>query len=173
MEYNTIMETGIIRKVIIAIVAVVAIVAMSYLAGWKHGSELATIEYLERVDTLVIRDTITQYRPIVEERRVVERIPYPVVDTIRLQDTIYVYLEKEQLMWQDSLSRVYISGIMPQVDSVKHFIEEKMVVMHVPVKERSRWGLGISAGYGISVANGGLHSAPYIGIGISYNIMSW
>ena len=173
MECNTIMGTGIIKRVIIAIVAVAAIVAISYLAGRKCGSESATIEYLDRVDTLVIRDTITQYRPIVEERRVVEQILYPVTDTIRLQDTIYVYLEKEQLMWQDSLSRVYVSGIMPQVDSVQHFVEERIMVMHVPVKAKSRWGVGVSAGYGISVANGSLSASPYIGVGISYNILSW
>lgn len=167
------MGTGIIKRVIIAIVAVAAIVAISYLVGWECGSELATIEYLDRVDTLVIRDTITQYRPIVEERRVVEKVLCPVTDTIRLQDTIYVYLEKEQLMWQDSLSRVYVSGIMPQVDSVQHFVEERIMVMHVPVKAKSRWGVGVSAGYGISVANGSLSASPYIGVGISYNILSW
>ena len=39
----------------------------------------------------------------------------------------------------------------------------------VPVVKRTRWGVGIQAGYGIS--DKGL--TPYIGAGLSYNILAW
>ena len=53
----------------------------------------------ERVDTLVIRDTIKVTEAISMTKRVVDSIPYPVTDTLRLRDTIYVFLEREQIRW--------------------------------------------------------------------------
>ena len=98
----------------------------------------------------------------------------PVVDTLRVTDTLYVYLDREQVVWQDSLSRVYASGILPQIDSVRHFVKEIVVnrEVSVPYKIKSRWGLGVQAGYG-AYYDGKIRTAPYIGVGISYNILSW
>ena len=99
----------------------------------------------------------------------------PVVDTLRLTDTLYVYLDREQVVWQDSLSRVYASGILPQIDSVHHFINERVVTRELTrvVKKPCRWGIGVHGGYGVGLDNGKVIASPYIGIGISYNIISW
>lgn len=126
---------------------------------------------LERVDTLVIHDTLMSYRPIYVTREKVDSVLVPVADTVMMHDTIFVYLERERVTWRDSLCEVYASGIRVQVDSVAHFTEATIVTrdMTVPVKVKTRWGLGISAGYG--VGKDGL--TPYVGVGISYNILSW
>ena len=89
-------------------------------------------------------------------------------------DTLYVVLDREQVVWQDSLSVVYASGILPQVDSVKHFIEERVITREVvvPKVRRTRWGIGINAGYGVLLGDQ-VRTAPYVGIGVSYNIVSW
>jgi hypothetical protein len=117
-----------------------------------------------------------QYKPIVQEITKVERVPVQVEvrDTLMVRDTMYVYLDREQIVWQDEWSRVYASGILPQVDSVQHFITEKVVTkeIRVPIKQKSRWGLGIQAGYGIQFGKDMSHS-PYIGVGLSYNILTW
>ena len=93
------------------------------------------------------------------------------VDTLVIHDTTFVYLEREKVTWRDSLCEVYASGIMASVDSVRHFQEYKYITIEtqVPVKVKSHWGLGVNAGYG--VGKGGF--TPYIGVGISYNILSW
>jgi opacity protein-like surface antigen len=39
----------------------------------------------------------------------------------------------------------------------------------IPVPDRRRWGIGIQAGAG--VGKEGL--TPYVGVGVSYNILSW
>ena len=122
-----------------------------------------------KVDTLVIRDTIKVTEAISVTKRVVDSIPYPVTDTLRLRDTLYVYLEREQIRWEDSLAVVYASGVMPQVDSVIHHINQLIITKEIPVIQKTRWGLGVHAGYGAS--KDGLTS--YIGVGISYNILSW
>lgn len=124
-----------------------------------------------KVDTLVIRDTIVSYKPKYITKMVVDSIPYPVVDTIRLRDTLWMYLEKEQVTWEDSLSRVYASGIDPQVDSVIHFTQEMDITKEIPVIQvkKTRWGIGIQAG--ATADKEGV--MPYVGVGISYNILSW
>ena len=124
-----------------------------------------------KVDTLVIRDTIKVTEPISVTKRVVDSIPYPVTDTLRLRDTLYVILEREQIRWEDSLSVVYASGVMPQVDSVIHYTESLIITKEIPVIQvnKTRWGLGVQAGVG--AGKGGL--TPYVGVGVSYNILSW
>ena len=122
-----------------------------------------------KVDTLVIRDTFKVTEPIYLTKRVVDSIPYPVTDTLRLRDTLYVILEREQIRWEDSLSVVYASGVMPQVDSVIHHTESLIITKEIPVIKKTRWGLGVQAGVG--AGKGGL--TPYVGVGVSYNILSW
>ena len=124
-----------------------------------------------KVDTLVIRDTIMQYKPIFVDKIKVDSVLIPVKDTIVIRDSVYIYMDREKITWRDSLCEVYASGIMPQVDSVRHFTKYKYITIEtqVPVKVKSHWGIGVNAGYG--VGQGGL--TPYIGIGVSYNILSW
>ena len=122
-----------------------------------------------KVDTLVIRDTIKVTKAISVTKRVVDSIPYPVTDTLRLRDTIYVFLEREQIRWEDSLAVVYASGVMPQVDSVIHHTQSLIITKEIPVIKKTRWGLGVQAGVG--AGKGGL--SPYVGVGVSYNLLSW
>ena len=122
-----------------------------------------------KVDTLLIRDTIKVTEPRFVTRRVVDSIPYPVTDTIRMRDTLYVLLERQQVTWEDSLAMVYASGINPQVDSVIHFRKDMVITRDIPVTIKTRWGVGIQAGVG--AGKGGL--TPYVGVGVTYNILSW
>ena len=141
------------------------------LIGQKHPQKLPVEPIKVKADTLVIRDTIMQYKPIFVDKIKVDSVLVPVKDTIVIRDSVYIYMDREKITWRDSLCEVYASGIMTQVDSVKHFREYQYVTIEtaIPVKEKSHWGLGINAGYG--VGQSGL--TPYIGIGVSYNILSW
>ena len=166
------------RKILVAVAgaltSLVVAVVLSFIAGQRYAQKSLILPQRERVDTLVVFDTITQYKPIIEERVVLKKVLVPVTDTLRIHDTLYVYLEREQVVWQDSLSKVYASGIMPQVDSVHHYISERIVTRELTnvVKKPCRWGVGVHAGYGIMIGDEFL-TAPYVGIGVSYNIISW
>ena len=168
------METDTIKILLCSIVAFLGIMLCSFLIGYGCGQNQPTINEVEKVDTLFICDTITQYEPILEERVVLEKIFVPVTDTLLQHDTLYVYLEREQVVWQDSLARVYASGILPQIDSVQHFISERIVTRELTqvVKKPCKWGIGVHAGYGIQLGEQ-VRTAPYIGVGVSYNILSW
>ena len=124
-----------------------------------------------KVDTLVIHDTMTVTEPVFLTRRVIDSVLVPVTDTLLLRDTLFVILEKEQVTWEDSLARVYASGIRPQVDSVIHFTREMVITKEIPVIQvkKTRWGVGIQAGVG--AGKDGL--TPYLGVGVSYNLLSW
>lgn len=122
-----------------------------------------------KMDTLIIRDTFKVTEPIYVTKRVVDSIPYPVTDTLRLRDTLYVFLEREQIRWEDSLSVVYASGVIPRVDSVIHHTGSLIITKEIPVIKKTRWGLGVHAGVG--AGKGGL--TPYMGVGLSYNLLSW
>ena len=161
------------QKVVNLICAIIGVAFIAFLVGYDKGYLEANSNIIERVDTLVVCDTITQYEPIYKEIRKVERVLVPVVDTLRVTDTLYVYLDREQVVWQDSLSRVYASGILPQIDSVHHYVAEREVILTQVVKKPCRWGIGLQGGYGVGVNGGKVIASPYIGIGLSYNIISW
>jgi hypothetical protein len=168
------METGTIRNLLIVIAFFFGVTFAAYQVGRRDGLIHSTEDIKQIVDTMYVRDTITQYKPILEERVVLKKVPYPVTDTLRIHDTLFVYLDREQVVWQDSLSRVYASGILPQIDSVKHFIQERIVTIQttIPVKKPCRWGIGVQAGYGVQFGDQ-IQASPYVGIGISYNLLSW
>lgn len=124
-----------------------------------------------KVDTLVIHDTIKVTEPVSVTRTVVDSILVPVTDTVRMRDTLYVFLEREQVRWEDSLAVVYASGIDPQVDSVIHFTRDQIIIKEIPVIQvkKTRWGIGVQAG--ATAGKDGI--IPYVGLGVSYNILSW
>lgn len=130
---------------------------------------------VEKVDTLVVRDTIMSEKPIYVDRRVVEKVFVPVVDTLEMRDTLFVVLDREQVVWEDSLACVYASGIMPKVDSVRHYATTKVITIEkaVRVKEKSRWGAGIQCGMVTTIKDGRVVASPGISVGVSYNLLSW
>ena len=156
-------------------VGIAVAVLIGFLIGQKHPQKSPVEPIKEKVDTLLIFDTITLTKPIFVEKIQLDSVYMPVTDTLWKHDTLYVYLEREQIQWQDSLCRVYASGINPQVDSVTHFVQETIITreISVPVKVKSRWGLGIQVGYGAGVNGKQVYLTPYVGVGISYNILSW
>ena len=156
-------------------VGIAVAVLIGFLIGHKHPQKLPVEPIKEKVDTLLIFDTITLTKPVFVEKIKLDSVLVPVIDTLWLHDTLYVYLEREQIQWQDSLCRVYASGINPQVDSVTHFVQESIITreISVPVKVKSRWGLGIQVGYGAGINGKQVYLTPYVGVGISYNILSW
>ena len=156
-------------------VGIAVAVLIGFLIGQQHPQKSPVEPIKEKVDTLLIFDTITLTKPVFVEKIQLDSVYMPVTDTLWKHDTLFVYLEREQIQWQDSLCRVYASGINPQVDSVTHFVQETIVTreISVPVKVKSRWGLGIQMGYGAGINGKQVYLTPYVGVGISYNILSW
>lgn len=154
-----------------ALLILACVFLFGFIIGQKHPQKSPVEPIKTKVDTLVIHDTTMSYRPIYVDRVKLDSVLVPVLDTMMIHDTTFVYLEREKVTWRDSLCEVYASGIMTSVDSVRHFQEDKYITIEkqVPIKVNTHWGLGVNAGYG--VGKGGF--TPYIGVGISYNLLSW
>lgn len=131
--------------------------------------------YAERVDTLVVRDTIVQEKPVYRTISQVRTEYVPVCDTIRIQDTLFVPVPIETKVYEDSLYRAEVSGYRASLDRIEIYQQERIITQTIPVqvKERKRWGIGVQAGYGVSIPNGKPVLSPYIGIGVSYDLIRW
>lgn len=127
-------------------------------------------------DTVIVThtDTIAREKPIYYAVRQTDTLRVVVRDTVRQQDTLYLELRREQRAYRDTSFEAWVSGVEPALDSIRIFAPVRCVTVteRVPVKVRSRWGLGVSAGYGITLTKEP-QLTPYLGVGISYNIVSW
>lgn len=168
-----------IKKIMVATAgaatSLVVAVVLSFIAGQRHAQKWLILPQKERADTLFIRDTILSEIPVYVTRIKTDSIPYPVPVTDTLWKTDTIWLAREQVMWQDSLSRVYASGVSVEIDSVLHFVPTKIITKErdVIVKVKPKWSVGVQAGYGAFANNGQITASPYIGVGVSYNLFSW
>ena len=95
------MATDITKWLIAAFVSVTLVVS-SFLIGFGRGQNCSVIEDSVKVDTLVICDTIVQEKPIYVDRMVIEKVLVHATDTLWQHDTLYVLMDREQIVWQDS-----------------------------------------------------------------------
>ena len=163
------------KDMLLSVAKVALIVVIAFSAGQRHAQKRLILPQKERVDTLFIRDTILSEIPVFVTRIKTDSIPYPVPVTDTLWKTDTIWLEREQVMWQDSLSKVYASGVSVEIDSVLHYVPTQVVTKErdVIVKVKPKWSIGVHAGYGAFAKNGQITTSPYIGVGVSYNLLSW
>jgi hypothetical protein len=145
--------------------------ANAFLIGRRVGKQGQEEVIRTQVDTLVIRDTIRINEPVIVERRVVDTMTIEVPDYLVVHDTAYVNLPREEVEYRDTSYRAIISGFLPRLEEIEIYRQDRVVTIETTrtIKERSHWGLGVQAGAGISTQ--GL--VPYVGIGVSYNILTW
>lgn len=161
------------------ILAVIGLCGASFGLGRYTAKPETILEERERIDTLVIRDTITHHVPqyVYKQTRDTIRVPVPVPGPEPERDTIYVNLPRETKVYEDARYRAEVSGYQPSLDRIDIYTQTQVVTKDVTqvVKQKTRWGLGISAGYGVTIntTDQTFRPAPYIGVGIHYNLISW
>lgn len=164
------MTTG--KKILVAALLAALLLLSGYLLG-KRTARATEPECIVQVDTLRIKDTVLVDKPVPVEVRVVDTMLVAVADTIRLSDTVYLRLPREIKRYEDSLFRAQVSGYRPELDWIEVYPQTVYVTKNVITKDISRWGVGLQAGYGAYVAAGQVRLAPYLGVGISYDILRW
>lgn len=176
----------------------VVIVASTLLIGTGIGRRFGRgSDYSTEITTEVVTDTLVYSRPEARSQRPVGlsryRVPeYMVVgfsprlygDTLpcysdghtpcaaaRLSelDSVEMELPMVQRHYGDSAYEVWVSGPLdPRLDSVKVFAPTTIMTKR-EWKPPRRWHIGVTAGYGYGPK--GLQ--PYIGVGITYSIISF
>ena len=133
-------------------------------------------ELRSRSDTIVRIDTIRVIQPVVRDSLVVRyvRVRVPVVrdnlriDSVLVRDTALVELPITQKRYTDSTYTAWVSGLGPRLDSIHVYPRREVITTTIRPKPR-RWGVGVHGGVGITPKG----VQPYIGIGVSYNILSF
>ena len=173
---------------ILAGVGIAVAVLIGFFIGQQHPQKSPLEPNTEKVDTLFIRDTNSFTEPPKEPSPdvLIKEIPVPVyvadtsaIDSLlkecarleRVGDSLQLVLLRVQRHYSDSTFDAWVSGVDPRLDSIKTYQTNMVISKEIPVIQvkKSRWGLGIQAGYGAS--KDGL--SPYIGVGVSYNVLSW
>lgn len=153
---------------------ILLLMALSFIAGryaFRPGNSTAgTGDTIKTVDTfryaipapiaekIIGAETIPIYIPVPSP------VTMPDSGTLDLNDSIEVQavLPLSQKEYKDEKYHLWISGVHPRLDSINVYERTNTVI---PPKFR-RWGLGITAGYGMTRT--GL--SPTISIGVTYRI---
>lgn len=128
----------------------------------------AQIRALKPTEVQVIhRDTITLEKPLEIEKTTRDTIFVELRDTIRLRDTLFVRLEREQKIYADTNYRAVISGYLPCLDTIS--VYPLTITKTSTRKEWRKINYGLQAGMGIVMP---LNSNPsfggYVGFGVCY-----
>lgn len=161
-----------------AIVAALVLAAVSFAAGRNRGVCEArrgiSNDTIVRVDTI----TVTEVRIDTVERVRTVTAYLPLADTIYrdriVRDTVAVEVPLSRYVAQeDSLYRVVATGYAVDFKEITVYPKTVTICNTLEVVKPTRWGIGIQAGYGATLHNNTVNLAPYIGVGISYNILTW
>lgn len=87
-------------------------------------------------------------------------------------DSIAVEIPITQKVYEDSTYTAYVSGYKPSLDSIMVYPQKEVQTITNKVDDKSRWSLSVSVGYGLTLTKQPTF-APYIGIGISYNLYTF
>ena len=152
-------------------------------------------DYVSERDTSTYIDTIPYYQPVPKDsaviRYVTRTLPVKGSDNITKnktdtflaenyaqnngvmsdeRDSMAVEIPITQKRYENEDYRAYVSGYEPNLDSI--FVFPKTTVIHErSYKPPNKWHIGITGGYGYGFKS--KQAEPYIGIGVTYSILSF
>lgn len=146
------------------------IAALAFGLGWCSRSP--TKAYIGKADTVTSVHVVTKVD--VDTQYILFPVPYLAwidnSDTIHVSDTCWHLREYKE--YQDSNYYAKVSGVAPRLDEIRvypktvtQYVYRDRIVSNKP----KRWGLGLSAGYGIG--RNGL--SPILAVTVNYNLWEW
>ena len=145
-------------------------IVICLLNGWASCHRTTDKEAITITDTLVLTDTIIKFQPKPYKVTIIDTIYLPQQPQKPQQPQIDTLIRKE-VTYKDSTYTAVVGGIEPYLKSIE--IYPKTIYVNnnttTTIKVRSRFGLGVQAGYGYG--RNGLQ--PYVGVGVQYNLIQW
>ena len=162
------------RELIRTLLGILLIAGVAFGIGFGYSRRTARMPVRLSVvnDTVQVTktDTIWREKPVSVASSVIRH------DTVRFttleRDTVFVDVPIERRVYEeDSLYRAVVSGWHPSLDTLMVYPKTTTITIRekVPIPDRRRWGIGIQAGAG-ATRNG---LTPYVGVGVSYNLLTW
>lgn len=153
------------------------LLALAFVTGRITGRKAAISGIKPEVVEVIHRDTIRVNTPVYVRSytRVHDTLLVAVRDTIVRHDTAFISLPREVREYRDTNYYARVSGYRPALEYIETYATEKVTTATI-VQERRlkpRYSLGVSAGYGAALVGDEPILAPYIGIGMQVNILSW
>ena len=161
------------KRIRYILLGVIAGLVIYFINSWVSCHRTTDKEVITITDTLVLTDTIVKMQPKPYKVTIIDTIylpqqpqqpqqpQKPQIDTLIRQEVIY----------KDSTYMAVVGGIEPYLKSIE--IYPKTIYVNnnttTTIKVRSRFGLGVQAGYGYG--RNGLQ--PYVGVGVQYNLIQW
>lgn len=165
----------------LGLIAIAIVVTILTMKTCQHFNRHGIVEYTTAVDTCIVYDTVKCFKPVPKDSIVICYVTATLpavqhIDTVTVFDSIKVEIPITQKEYKDSTYHAFVSGYVPSLDSIivypkTIYVNSTTTNKYIP--KTKRWGIGLQAGYGAYTTNNIVHTAPYIGIGISYNIFSW
>lgn len=151
----------------------IIVAALVFGLGWCSHSSLSLSDKTVKFDTI-------QGEPIIVTEVKVDTLyllaPIPYLAWVDHKDTIYMedscWHLREYKEYQDSAYYAKVSGIAPRLDEIRVYpktVYEKQYIYRDIVSKPKRWGVGVSAGYGIS--KHGL--SPVLAVTVNYNLWNF
>lgn len=161
------------KRIKYILLGVIAGIVIFLLNGWVSCHRTADKEVITITDTLVMTDTIIKFQPKPYKVTIIDTIylPQQPQQPQKPQKPQYDTLIRQEITYKDSTYTAVVGGIEPYLKSIE--IYPKTIYVNnnttTTIKVRSRFGLGVQAGYGYG--RNGLQ--PYVGIGVQYNFIQW
>lgn len=146
----------------------VALLILALGLGFLGGRRSVTRPLLERVDTVTVRDTFVDYRPVVTEVRTVrvDTVRLAVAqpsDTVVIHDTVEVEVPIVFSRYHGDNYDIGVSGFRTELEYVKVYPQTKIVTKGYSI-EPKRWGFGVAVGPSVLVTPSGKVNA---GLGVT------
>ena len=88
-------------------------------------------------------------------------------------DSAEVIVPITQTVYEDSTYTAYVSGYRASLDSlIFRMPREVTTITNTHYQKPKRWSVGVQVGYGVTL-KGTPQFAPYVGVGVSYNLFSF
>jgi hypothetical protein len=155
-------------KKIVLILALLLAVSVGVNVWQHYSTDKVPVIVISR-DT--VRDTIRMDVPVAVTQHTIRHDTVTLlvvkVDTVH-GDSVRVQLPVTQKTYTDSTYTAWVSGYLPQLDSIEIYRKSIIITNRPITSPYKRFNMGIQVGYGYGLLYKGIE--PYIGVGMTLNI---
>ena len=170
--------TDVKRVVCVWMVGVVVGLLLGLVGGYDLGRRcvkegVTVCDTLTRVDTVmverpVVRDSVvTRYVRVMASRAKMDSVAADTVVMPAMGDSVAVELAIEHKHYAGEQYEAWVSGYMARLDSVR-VMERTATVRERVYVNGSRWGVGVTAGWGYGLGSG--RCDVWVGVGLTYSL---
>lgn len=148
----------------------ILIAALAFTLGWC--SRFPSVKEVPKYDTIQSAHIVVT-KVLVDTQYILSPFPYLAwidhTDTIRTDSCVHLREYKE---YQDSNYYAKVSGVAPRLDEIRIYpktVYETKYIYRDVISKPKRWGIGVSAGYGV-----GKHGfSPVLAVTVNYNLFQF